>query len=201
MQHRFAIFQHVGDAGGRARIVFQHHELVFGRAHEVDADDVAVDAARRVDPHHLRHESRILDDELFRHDTGFENFLAMVNVVHEGVEGAHPLLDACFEAAPFLGRDDARQDIERDQPFDRIVRPIDGEGDAGAAEQNFGLRRLGLQSFHTLHAEPLGELAVRQPDALTAVTVHFIERLHLVLSLTSNDCEVSSQRLGQVRRP
>lgn len=65
MHHRLAVLQHIGDAGRRARIVFKDHELVLAGADEIDADDVTVDAARRVDTDHLGQEGRVLGDELF----------------------------------------------------------------------------------------------------------------------------------------
>ena len=37
--HDFAILQHVGDAGGRADIVFENIEIVFAGAHDIDAGD------------------------------------------------------------------------------------------------------------------------------------------------------------------
>ncbi len=45
--HRLPVLEHVGDAGRRAAIVFQHVELVLVHPHDVDADDMGVDATRR----------------------------------------------------------------------------------------------------------------------------------------------------------
>ena len=115
MHHRFAVLEHVGDAGGRARVVLEHHEVVLAGADEIDADDMTVDAARRVDADHLGQKRRVLDDKLFGNLAGLQDLLAMIDVVQEGVERPDALLDALLEAAPLVRRDDARQDVERDQ--------------------------------------------------------------------------------------
>ena len=58
----------------------------------------------------------------------------MIDVMQEGVERAHALLDADGEPAPFGGGEDARDDIEGDQPFGGLFLAIDREGDAEPAE-------------------------------------------------------------------
>jgi hypothetical protein len=41
----------------------------------------------------------------------------VVDVVQEGVDGAHALFDARATAFAIRARDDARHDVEGDQPF------------------------------------------------------------------------------------
>jgi hypothetical protein len=55
---------------------------------------------------------------------------------------------------PFAGRDDARHDVEGDQPFVRLGLAIDVEGDAGAAEEGLGLGRFLAQVLEVLVREP-----------------------------------------------
>ena len=98
----------------------------------------------------------------------------MIDVVHEGVERAHTLLDAGFELAPLGVRDDARNDVERDQPLGRFFGAIDVEGDAGAPEERFGFGALGRKVIEPLRAEPFGQRPVGLPDALS-VAVHLVE--------------------------
>ena len=174
MQHGLAVLEHVRDARRRTRVVFEHEEIVFAGAHDVDADDVAIDASRRFDANHFRHERRILDHEFFGDAAGLQDLLAMVDVVHEGVQRTHPLLDAGLQAAPLFGCDNAWQHVERDQPLAGIIGAVDGEGDAGAAEQGFGLCRFDGKRFDALDAEPLGKSTIGRADT-TAGAVHFIE--------------------------
>ena len=139
MHHRFPVFQHVGDAGRGAAIVFQHVEFILGDAHDVDADDVGIDAARRIDAHHLRHEGGVLDDDVCRDAPCPQDFLTVIDVVDEGVERPHPLFDAGRKPAPFRGRKHPGNDVEGDEAFGGFVVAIDGEGDALAAETALGL--------------------------------------------------------------
>ncbi len=56
-------------------------------------------------------ERRGLDD-FFRDDLVFQDFLVVVNVVDEFVEGVDALLQAALDPVPFLGADDARNQVE-----------------------------------------------------------------------------------------
>ena len=144
------------------------------RAHDVDADDVRVDAARGLHAHHLRHEGRVLDDQVFGHAAGADDLLAVIDVVHEGVERAHALLDAGGEPAPFGGAQDARDDVEGDEALGGGLVAVDGEGDAGAAEQRLGLAALALEVVDLLGLQPLmhGEVGLADP---AADSVHLVE--------------------------
>ena len=61
-----------------------------------------------------------------------------VDVVDESVDRPHPLLEPGREPRPFARGEDARDDVERDDPLGRLLVAIDGEGDAEAAEGGFG---------------------------------------------------------------
>ena len=61
----------------------------------------------------------------------------MVDVVQEQVQRAHALDDAGFQGAPFLGGDDARDQVERQDAVDRRGVGIDGEGDAALQQVAF----------------------------------------------------------------
>ena len=58
----------------------------------------------------------------------------MIDVVDESVQRPHALLESCGEMAPFVGRNDARNDVERDQPLGSGLLAIHGERDAHAME-------------------------------------------------------------------
>ena len=58
------------------------------------------------------------------------------------------------QTPPFGGRDDARNDVEGDEPLGRFIAAVDGEGDAGAAEHRLRLQQLLLQIVELLRAEP-----------------------------------------------
>ena len=99
--HHLAVLEHVGDARGHAQVVLEHAEFAGVVAHHVDAGDVRVDAARA----HPRPASRgryceLHEDLLGGIDAGLENLLLVVDVVDEGVERAHALLQARLEPQP-----------------------------------------------------------------------------------------------------
>ena len=94
MQHGLPVLQHVGDARRRAGIVLEHVKFVLAGAHQIGADNVCVDAARRLDADHLRQERLVLRDQLDRYAPGPQNLLAMIDVVKEGVDRGDALLDA-----------------------------------------------------------------------------------------------------------
>ena len=92
----------------------------------------------------------------------------MIDIVEEGVERLHPLGNPALQLAPFCRSDDARHDVERDQPFLAVVVAIDVEGDAGAAEEALGLIALLAQPAGLLFVQPLLIVAIGTPDSAIA---------------------------------
>ncbi len=64
--HRRAVLEHVARARGRAQVVLEHEVLAVLVAHDVDAGDVRVDAAGRVEADHLAPEVARAEHELGR---------------------------------------------------------------------------------------------------------------------------------------
>jgi hypothetical protein len=174
LQHRFPVLQHVGDARGRAGVVLQHEEFVLAGAHKVDADDMGIDIARRRHADHLRQEGLVLRDQIDGDAARAQDFLPVVDVVQEGVDGAHPLLDPARELRPFPRRDDARHDVEGDQAFVRLGLPIDVEGDPGTAKEGFGVGGFFAQLPEVLVREPAVVGGVRIAGGVSAAK-HLIE--------------------------
>ena len=173
-QHDLAVLQHVGDAGRRARIVLEHVEGLGVDPHDVDAGDMDVDVVRHFLAVHLRAENRILEDQVFGDDVGFENFAAAIDVLDIGVDGLHALLEAAPHDLPFLGGDDARDDVERDQALLRLGVAIDRKGDADAAEQELRLAPAVVEHVGRDLAEPVLQLGIGRPHRAGAV-LHFVE--------------------------
>ena len=173
--HDFAVFQHVGHAGGRARIVLQHVKLFRIDADDVDAGDVDIDVVRHVLAVHLRPEHRVLEDQVVGNDVGAQDVAAVIDVAQEHVERAHPLLQALLQDRPFPGRHDPRDHVERDQPFLGLGVAIDGKGDADPAEQQLRLLAAILQRLRRRLLQPAGEFLVGRTD-VAAGPIHFIER-------------------------
>ncbi len=177
--HHLAVFQHVGNAGGHAQIVFEHVKLAFAGAHDVDAGDVGVDVRGDIDALHFRAVLGILVDLLGGDDAGLDDVLVVVDVVHEHVQRLHALDQAGLQGAPFVRGDDARDRIERDQALGAGIVAIHGEGDADSPERQVRFGALALDVFGRLALQPALEFAVVVPYRRPPVVlgIHLIEEL------------------------
>jgi len=54
---------------------------------------VRVDPAGRIEAHHLGQEGRVVSNQAGRHAPRAQDFLAMVDIVQEGVDRLHALFD------------------------------------------------------------------------------------------------------------
>ena len=107
-----------------------------------------------VDALHLGAVLRIAQHLLGGDDAGLEDLLVVVDVVDEGIERAHALLESAFERI-HSSRQDARHDVERDQALRAFLLAVDREGDADAVEQRIGLGALLRQALGRLLPQPL----------------------------------------------
>ncbi len=96
--HQMPVLDHVGDAGGRARIVLQHIEIALGIADDVGAGDVDIGAARRIVAHHFRPEVRVSEHEVGRQDAVLQDLALVIDVPEEQIERLDALLDAAGRA-------------------------------------------------------------------------------------------------------
>ena len=67
-----------------------------------------------------------------------EDLLVVVDIADEGVERVDALLEAAFNAFPFVGRDNARDQVEGKDPLRAGGIPVDVEGDAQLQQQPLG---------------------------------------------------------------
>ncbi len=173
--HHFPVLQHVGDAGGRARIVLEDVEVVGVDADDVDAGDVDVDVVGNAAPVHLGPEARVPEDQVLRHDAGLQAFALAVDVGEEGVQRIHALGEPLLQDLPFGLGDDTGDDVERDQPFGGLGIAIDGEGDADSAEEQLGLAAPKRDVICRHRVQPALQGDVSIPDTV-AFGTHFVER-------------------------
>ena len=180
--HHLAVFEHVAHAAGHAQVVFEHVVLALalriGRAHDVDAADVRVNVARHINTHHLGAELRVLKNLLGRHHAGLDDVLPVIDVMDEAVERRDALHQALFHTGPFVGRDDAGNQVKGDQALGAgtvfVLVAIHGKGDADAPENHFGLRPAGLHGVCRLLGQPaLVGLVMRAHTA--GAGVHFVK--------------------------
>ena len=173
--HDFAVLQHIGDAGRRARIVLEHVEGVGIDADDVDAGDVHIDIVRYALAVHLRAERRIPEHEVFRNDAGAQDLARAIDILDEQIERVDALGQALLQEPPFGGGHDARDNVERDQALGGVGLAVNGEGDADAAENEFGLAAPVIENVGRHFLEPLRQLAIGRPHLVTVVTLHLVE--------------------------
>ena len=173
--HDLAVLQHVGDARRRAGVVLENIKRVGIDADHVDAGDVHVDVVRHLLAVHLRPEHRILEHQALRHDAGLENFAAAVDVAQISVDRLDALLKPAAQRVPFLRRQDARDDVERDQPLLGVGLAIDREGDADAAEQQLGFLAAVFEHIGPDVAEPARQFGIGRAN-LAVGPLHLVER-------------------------
>ena len=100
--HRLAIFQHVGNAGGTARVVFEHEIIAIAIAHQIGAADVDVDIFRHIEVHELRPKMCRFPDDLLRNDAIAQNVLRVINVVQKQIERGDSLHESALDQIPFV---------------------------------------------------------------------------------------------------
>jgi hypothetical protein len=120
--HHPAVLEHVGHARRHAQVVLEHVIVARAHADDIDARNVRIYAARDVHALHFLAVLVVAEHALARHDAGFENLLVVIDVVQERVERAHALAQAAIQHLPFVRWNDARHDIERNQPLGPIPR-------------------------------------------------------------------------------
>ena len=189
-----AVLQHVGNTRWHAQIVFEHVidavALLIGRAHDVYAGDIGVDIVGHLNALHLGPVLAVAAHQLRRDQAGTHHVLAMVGIADEAVERLHALGQTGLHAGPLMGRNDAGDQIERNQAFRTcaalVLVAIDGKGDTHAAKNDFRLGTARSQIFLRLFAQPLRIVPIVVSHRTTfggQAQIHLIECAHLVLSI------------------
>ena len=140
--HDRAVFQDVADAAGRAAVVFQDVIAAVFVANQVGAADVDVDVVGGLSRRTSRGETSWRRRSIpAGRSFFFEDALIVVDVLAEKVQGGDALDEAALDDVPFVGGDDARDEVEGENLFDAARVAVDGEGDALVAEKTSAIRR------------------------------------------------------------
>ena len=108
-------------------------------ADQIDAADVGINRRGQVDVVHPGLIAVIHQHLRRRHDAGLDDVLLVINIVDKHIERAYALRAACFENAPFIGRNDARNDVKRNHALDVARFAVNREGNAFAVKHRQGL--------------------------------------------------------------
>ena len=116
----------------------------------------------------------IVGQHLFcRNDPGFQNMLLMVNIVQKGVERLDALANTAIEHRPFVGRNDARHAVERDQPFCAIILTINVKGNTHPVKQQCSLFPFALNGLLIGLLQPM-------PVSFVVAPVFTLSQKHLI---------------------
>ena len=99
--HRPAVFQDVADAAGAAAIVLQHHVVAVGTANEIRAADVDVNVLGHIEIDEFAPEMFAGEDVEGGDDAVLDDFLLVINVAQEEIQGGDALHQAALQMLPF----------------------------------------------------------------------------------------------------
>ena len=124
-----AVLDHVGDARGRAPVVFKHMKRALAVTHQIGPVDVNIGAVRRIEANHFRPVIAVLQHQRCGNRTIIQDMALVIHIPQEHVQRPHPLYHASLDDAPFRGHHDPRDDIKRQYAIYRVLVAVDGEGD------------------------------------------------------------------------
>jgi hypothetical protein len=161
----------IGTATEVAESVLEDIHLVVAIAHQIGAGDVTPDSPWGIDSVALGTKEGGRADDFFRDDSVLQNFLLVIDVVDEFVESVNTLLEPALNPFPFFGANDARDQVEGENPLRSGGFTVDVEGDAKQQERLFrgilaalqltfferlnGIKRMRL-SNHTVDGDSVG---------------------------------------------
>ena len=121
------------------------------------------DAMARLGAHALLQKLGGAVDDLRRNHLIFQDFLSIVDIVDEQVEGSQALDQALLQHLPLVKRDDARDDIHRPGAIDVLSLAVDGEGDTHLLDGQIGCVLPGDKVLQRLLAHERGQAPRRRP--------------------------------------
>ncbi len=146
--HRDPVLEHVGDPGGDTDVVLEHSPDAVSVADQIAAGDVAPDAARRPQAVSGAGEAGPGRDQPPGHDAVADDLTLAVDVGDEAVQRLDALLHAVRDEVPLGGRDDPRDQIERERAIPGLpVGPGRVEGDPALHEDRVAALGRGLQAL------------------------------------------------------
>ena len=99
---------------------------------------MCIDITRYSDALHLWPVLRISKHLLSRHHASTNDGLFVIDIVDEQIKRLHALAQALVQRLPFGSRDDARNNIERDQTFSACFAAVNSESNTDAAKHQIG---------------------------------------------------------------
>ncbi len=147
----------------------------FVDTHDIDARDHHVNVVRHRLAVHLGPKHRISVHEVFGNDAGAQYFALIIGIMQIHVQRFDALLETAREFLPFAAIEDTRNDVEGDQAFGRGRFAVNREGDADAAEDEFGFLAAIIENVFRDRVEPMRELLVGRAHGAVGRT-HLVKK-------------------------
>jgi len=161
-------------------------------AHEIRPGDMTPDAARRIEPDAFLSIDLRRKHDLPGNDAVLEDLLIVIEIVDEQVERVDALLETFLDAAPFGGRHDARDEVERENLLRSGAFAIDFERDAHLEQRAFG-GLLAVEQFAVGEALDVFYQGAGGRSGLVVFTEELIEELvHLIVEEAHNQFKFGS---------
>jgi hypothetical protein len=139
---------------------------------------VRINTERHIDALHFRPVLRIGIDLCGRNDARTHNVAVVIDVVDKQIERLDALPQPRLQGLPFATRNDARDQIEGNEPFRSGQIAVDCEGDPHAAKQQVRLRALTRDCLVALLHQPAFEARVMSPHDFVVMT-HLVIASHV----------------------
>ena len=129
--HDQAVLQDVRDAAGCPQIVLEHQVLCgFRVAHQVNARNMDVNSARHLETDNLAPEVAAGENQRARNLALAQDALRTVDILEKHVESDHALGEPTLQELPFGTGQNARYQIEREEPFRPAIVAVHRESNS-----------------------------------------------------------------------
>ena len=179
---RGTVLQHVAGTRRTAQVVLQYQVVALSVADQVGPADVDVDVLGHVESHELAPKMLRAEDVVGRDDAVLEDLLLVVDVVQEEIERGDALDQSLFDGLPFGVGNDARHEVEREDPLGPLIVIVDREGDATPHEGQVDRSLLPLVLCLVEMFQVLGDSSIVGADGPRFIE-HLVTKITAVVSL------------------
>jgi len=181
-RHHQPVFQNIGDAAGRAHVIFQNVVLArFGVANQIDPANVRENPSRNLHIHHLAKKMRAGVNQRPRKLAVLQDALLAVDVLQEKIQRHDALRQAAVDSLPFRIRNNAGNQVEGKEPLGASAVAVDRKGDALDQEGKVGQLAPFLELLAGHGGEFLEYIDIRRPR-LAARTEHLVVEIPRIIA-------------------
>ncbi len=178
--HDTAIFEHIGDARGHPQVIFEDAIGAVAIANQISAANMHINISWYLYPPELgpilgRAENQFAGNNAIR-----QNLLIAVNISHKQIQGLQALLQPPLQHFPLMGRNNAGNQIKRENLFRPFLTAVDRKGHTARAEGGISLVLAALHGRGRDAVETLDKVGVVGPRLLLGTKHLIIKRAGFV---------------------